>query len=376
MKKACLKTIRWFIERLYKWQVDENTLTGEQNPVVKIIDFDDHQANRFVAINQFRVDTPGKTKQCIILDIVLFVNGLPLVVVECKDYDANVTDPMHAAIEQLCHYADLREPETNPHREGDARLFWTNQLMVASHGSNCKFGTITAFDEFYFNWKTIYADTTPYQDKVLQHRSQETLVQGMLDPVKLLDITRCFTLFMDAGTKRIKVICRYQQYRAVQKMIRRLHTGQTGSERSGVVWHTQGSGKSLTMVFLVRKIRRDPLLKDYKVLMVNDRTDLDRQLTETAALTGEKVYQINSIEAVRDELADDSSTLNMVMIHKFREVDDSHTPDYIRNVLKAESHVSRNAKPDDLDRLLYENKSVVFEPFAEVNRSDRILILV
>jgi type I restriction enzyme R subunit len=120
------------------------------------------------------------------------------------------------------------------------------------------------------------------------------------------------------------VICCYQQYRAVKRILHRLRTGQTGMERLGVIWYTQGSGKSLTMVFLVRKIRRDADLKDYKILMVNDRKDLDKQLGETAALTGEKVYRINNMKAVETELKDDSSTLNMVMIHKFRDEDDSN----------------------------------------------------
>jgi type I restriction enzyme R subunit len=373
-EKSLLDNNKEFIERLYKWQVDENKITGEQNPVVQIIDFDNWQANGFVAINQFRVDTPGGSKKYIIPDIVLFVNGLPLVVVECKDFGPSVSEPMYAAIEQLCRYADLREPESTPQREGDSRLFWTNQLMVASHGTDCKFGTISAFDEFYFNWKTIYSDTDPYQDKNLQHRSQETLVQGMLHPAKLLDITRSFTLFMEAGKKRIKVICRYQQYRAVQKMLRRLHTGQTGMERSGVIWHTQGSGKSLTMVFLVRKIRRDPLLKDYKILMINDRKDLDKQLGETAALTGEKVYRIKSIDAVQTELKDDSSTLNMVMIHKFREEDDSKVPEYINDVLNVKSNLADSAGAYHINKTPAGPK--IFEKFAKVNISDRILILI
>lgn len=369
-EKSLVANNEEFIERLYKWQIDENKATGEQNPLVKIIDFDNWQANRFVAINQFRVDTPGHSKKYIIPDIVLFVNGLPLVVVECKDFSPSVTEPMYAAIEQLCHYADIREHESKPQREGDARLFWTNQLMVASHGTDCKFGTITAFEEFYYNWKTIYSDATEYQDKVLQHRSQERLVQGMLKPERLLDITRSFTLFMDAGKKRIKVVCRYQQYEAVHKILKRLHTGTTGRERSGVIWHTQGSGKSLTMVFLVRKIRRDALLKDYKILMVNDRKDLDKQLGETAALTGETVYRINSIEGVQTELNDDSSTLNMVMIHKFRELDDSNTPDYIKYALSQGHQVAENRGN------YFSPKGVVYEPFKQVNGSDRILILV
>ncbi len=380
--RSLLESNQQFIERLNKWQVDENTVTGEQNPVVKIIDFDHWQANSFVAINQYRLDTPGGVKECIIPDIVLLVNGLPLVVIECKDVNSFTSDPLHQAVEQLRRYADLREPEGSQLKEGEPKLFYTNQLMVATYGDDAKFGTITSSEEYYFNWKTIYPDATEYLDPTTgKHRAQETLVQGMLHPRKLLDITQNFSLFMDAGKQRIKIVARYQQYRAVNKIIRRIRRGNTSMERSGVVWHTQGSGKSLTMVFLVRKMRSQDDLKDYKILMVNDRKDLDKQLGETAALTGEKVYRITSSDQVKDKLKDDSSTLNMVMIHKFREADDSNTPSYIHNALEpgqyrkvAEVPISYG-NDGTVDRI---NDKVValFESFGVVNNSQKVLIMI
>ena len=197
------------------------------------------------------------------------MNGLPLVVIECKDVNSFTSDPMYQAIEQLRRYADLREPDGSKGKEGEAKLFYTNQLMVATYGDDAKVGTITSGDEHYFNWKTIYPDDTPYIDPTTgKHRPQETLVQGMLHPRHLLDITHNFTLFMEAGKQRIKIIARYQQYRAVNKIIGRMRNGDSCMERSGVVWHTQGSGKSLTMVFLVRKMRSQSDLKDYKVLKI------------------------------------------------------------------------------------------------------------
>lgn len=381
--RSLLENNQQFIERLSKWQVDENLATGEQNPVVKIIDFDNWQANSFVAINQYRLDTPGGVKECIIPDIVLLVNGLPLVVIECKDVNSFTSDPMHQAIEQMRRYADLRELEGSQLKEGEPKLFYTNQLMVGTYGDNAKFGTITSSEEYYFNWKTIYPDDTEYLDPTTgKHRAQETLVQGMLHPRRLLDITQNFTLFMDAGMQRIKVIARYQQYRAVNKIIRRIRNGDTSMERSGVVWHTQGSGKSLTMVFLVRKMRSQDDLKDYKVLMVNDRKDLDKQLGETAALTGETVYRITSSDQVKDKLKDDSSTLNMVMIHKFREADDSNTPDYINDALEPENQYSKVAEDKasygsdgTVDRV-NDNVVALFESFGVVNDSDKILIMI
>ncbi|GAB1258264.1 HsdR family type I site-specific deoxyribonuclease [Aurantivibrio plasticivorans] len=370
-----------FLERLYKWQLDRNELTGEVDPTVKIIDFDNWQNNRFLAINQFRIDTPGGVKDFIIPDVVLFVNGLPLVVIECKDVNSFTSDAMSEAIKQLQRYADLREDTIAAGlSEGEQKLFWTNQLMIATHGDNAKFGTITSTEEYYFNWKTIHPDTTPYMDGNLHvHRPQEQLVQGMLHPARLLEITRSFTLIMDAGKQRIKVVCRYQQYRAVQKTIAGMLSGNTGLDRSGVIWHTQGSGKSLTMVFLVRQLRRDPVLKEYKVLMVNDRKDLDKQLGETAALTGDTVQFIGSVSAAKTGLADDSSTTNMVMIHKFREEDDSNTPEYFKNVLSDDRGGYYQPKEEHTQQHEYHSRAAappVYEAFGTINGSEKVLILI
>lgn len=372
--KSLIENNQEFMMRIKKWQVDENTVTGEQNPTVKIIDFDEWQSNRFLAINQFRIDTPAGVKSCIIPDVVLFVNGLPLVVIECKDVNSFTSDPMNQAIEQLRRYADLREPKGSALIEGEEKLFYTNQLMIGTFGDDAKFGTITSTEEYYFNWKTIYPDDTPYVDPTTRkHRKQETLVQGMLHPRNLIDITNNFTLFMDAGKQRIKVIARYQQYRAVNKIIQRIRTGQTSDERSGVVWHTQGSGKSLTMVFLVRKMRSTEDLKEFKVLIVNDRKDLDKQLGETADLTGEKVYRISSSDEVKTQLSDNRSTLNMVMVHKFREADNSNVPHYFnealgKSVAEPSAGYSNGGDKNTVARL--------FESFGVVNPSDKVLIMI
>ncbi|MCG8314207.1 MAG: HsdR family type I site-specific deoxyribonuclease [Pseudomonadales bacterium] len=372
--RSLLESNQEFISRISKWQVDENRVTGEQSPVVKIIDFENWQANRFLAINQYRIDTPGGVKDCIIPDIVLLVNGLPLVVIECKDVNSFTSDPMFEAVEQLRRYADLREPEGSDLKEGEPKLFFTNQLMVATYGDDCKFGSITSDEQYYFHWKTIYPDDTPYIDPTTgKHRKQEALVQGMLQPRNLLDLTRNFTLFMDVGKQRIKVIARYQQYRAVQKMIARMRAGKSGMERSGVVWHTQGSGKSLTMVFLVRKMRSSEDLKDYKILAVNDRKDLDKQLGETMALTGETVYRIDSADALKEKLSNDSSTLNMVMVHKFREADESNMPTYVSEAVTPYYEVAEPKKPfkDDNDNVV-----ALFDHFDVVNGSEKVLIMI
>ncbi len=342
---------------LYRTQVDENELTGEEDPNVKLIDFHRPEQNHFLAINQFRIDTPGGVKDCIIPDIVLFVNGLPLVVIECKDANQFTSNPMNEAFKQLMRYSGQREETKQAGlREGEPKLFHTNQFIVRTSGEQADFGTITATDEeFFYPWRDIYPEEyRNYTPPLGKERRQELLIQGMLAKETLLDIVRNCTLFMDVGKARAKIVCRYQQYRAMLKIIHRLRSGQTPTDRSGVIWHTQGSGKSLTMVFVIRKLRMCDDLKDYKVCLINDRKDLEKQLGETAALTGEKVAFITSTDDLKDKLATDTSNLNMVMVHKFQESQRHNVPDYLDSVLEIPT----------------------YESFGIVNRSERIILMI
>lgn len=366
--KTLLEANMDVLQRLYKSTVDMNEVTGEEYPVVKIIDFQNWQNNHFIAINQFRVDTPGRVKEHIRPDIVLFVNGLPFVVIECKDVNAYTSDPMFEGIKQLRRYSDQREETIAAGlKEGEERLFHFNQLMISTTGEEARFGTITSTDEYYFEWKSIFPEKYQEYDPPLgkdKVRSQEILIQGMLAPESLLDIVRNFTIFMNVGEQLVKVVSRYQQYRAVIKIIDRLENKVTPDERSGTIWHTQGSGKSLTMVFLVRKLRRCDDLKDYKVIMIIDRIDLEDQLVATAALSGETVSSIESAVAVKEKLADDKSNLNIVMVHKFKEAE-SKLPSYVSDALGTLKSDSKtyDAPPE-------------YNLFGAVNNSERILIMV
>ena len=303
---------------LFKAQVDVNEATGEADPVVQLIDFAYPENNTFHAINQFRIDTPGCARAFIIPDIVLLVNGIPLCVVECKKGSETCANPMAEAFVQLQRYMDKR-PDTAAAglREGEPRLFHSNLLLIRSCGLEADYGTITSGEEHFYDWKTLY----PQDDTTLGGmNAQERLVAGMLTRHNLLHILRTSTVFMDTDSgPRIKAVCRYQQYRAAAKILQRLRTGANSAERSGVVWHTQGSGKSLTMVFLARMLRASSDLNDYKIVLVNDRTDLEDQLGETATLIGAKVNVIETRAGLREQLGSDSSDVNMVMVHKFQE---------------------------------------------------------
>ena len=161
--KSLVEANEAVLKLLYRAQVDVNEVTGEQYPNVKLIDFDHPERNHFLAINQFRIDTPGAGKDFIIPDIVLFVNGLPLVVVECKDANEFTANPMYEAFQQLMRYSDQREETKQAGlREGEPRLFFTNQLLIRTCGDQADFGTITSTDEeFFYPWKDIFPEKYP-----------------------------------------------------------------------------------------------------------------------------------------------------------------------------------------------------------------------
>ncbi|TSE08046.1 type I restriction endonuclease subunit R [Aquimarina algiphila] len=357
-----------------KITVEKNERTGETDALIQLIDFEHWENNHFVAINQFKINTPGAARKAIIPDIVLFVNGLPFCVIECKDVD--VSDPLSEGINQIQRYANTRDDDFGV-KEGEERLFHYNLFSIVTHGEEARFGTITGDFEYYLNWKDIFPteyktfDITAYSEEEKKryednglHKDprvrQKVLMHGMLNKEIMLDVLKHFTLYktLDTGVTA-KIVCRYQQYRAVGKILDRLRQQGTGKHRSGVVWHTQGSGKSLTMVFLVRKLRSQKDLKDYKAILTIDRKDLEIQLSEDAKLTGE--FKEKNIVSSRKELvlklSGDESDLSMVMIHKFIQEEYKHS----KAILKA----------------FYEKGEVPeFKAFEEVNPSDRIVILI
>ena len=300
-------------------------LDGGREQIVDYLCWDDWSANDFLAVSQFRVATPG-SRPNIRPDVTLFVNGIPLVVIEAKPpgTESGITD----AIDQLRRYASQRGSES---AEGAEQLFWTNQFTVATTGERAEAGTFSALPEHYLAWKDPYPNSREEVAESLGMlveavTQQEVLAAGMLAPERLLDIVRHFTLVKETGSGRtIKLVCRYQQYRGVQKALHRLRAGATRADdghvdrRGGIVWHTQGSGKSLTMVFLIRAMRSDPELRKFKIVLVTDRTDLEIQLRDTAALTEETVKMAKSAAQVRELLSQPGPGVVMAMIQKYRD---------------------------------------------------------
>ncbi len=332
--------------------VEQDLGKGRKGQTVKIIDFDVPGNNDFLCTNQFKIEGPN---QNIIPDIVCFVNGLPLAVIECKSPYA--ADAVGQGIDQLRRYANLREPETD---EGAQKLFWYNQLMVSSCRDQAKLGTISSSAQHYGDWKDAYpysdADVKalraqPFPEEVSPNRpagevpspeylrfvtqmangvdnpqaeitAQERLLAGLFSPTNFLDVIQNFIIYEPVEGRIVKKVARYQQYRAVNKVIERLKTGKTRKEKSGVVWHTQGSGKSLTMVMLAVKMRRDPELQQYKLVFVTDRTQLDSQLSTTFRdAQNETVYNASSVSELKTLLQRDSSDIVTAMVQKFQDAE-------------------------------------------------------
>ena len=308
VNQEILKKIQQYVS------VEQDLGEGRRHQTVKIIDFDNPQNNEFIATNQFKITGPN---QNIIPDIVLFVNGLPLAVIECKS--PFITNPMEAGINQLLRYSNNRNPEEN---EGAEKLFYYNQLMVSTYFKEARLGSITARYEHYLEWKDVY----PKNIKDFENNSsQEVLLEGIFNHTNFLDMIRNFIVFEVEEGRTIKKTARYQQYRAVHKTIEKLQSGETKKEKGGVIWHTQGSGKSLTMVFLAMQLRRHAELKKYKLIFLTDRTQLDSQLTTTFTNTqDETVINIDSVKELREVLKKDSSDLITSTIQKFQDMDEDN----------------------------------------------------
>ncbi len=283
---------------------------GNKGQTVRIIDFDNPENNEFLCVNQFKVSGVNQT---IVPDIVLFVNGLPFAVIECKS--PYITNPMEEGIDQLLRYANRRDVSEE---EGAERLFYYNLMMVSTHWSKARVGTITSRMEHFLEWKDPYPLAVEQGDA--GRGGQEVLIKGLFSKTNFLDIMQNFTVFETVDGRTVKKIPRYQQFRAVHKTIERIKSGKDRKEKSGVIWHTQGSGKSLTMVFLSIKMRRDPELRDYKLVLLTDRTQLDDQLTGTFSKTQEEtIHHADSVKELKELLAKDSSDIVTSTVQKFQE---------------------------------------------------------
>ncbi|WP_299661878.1 type I restriction endonuclease subunit R [uncultured Psychromonas sp.] len=297
---------KWLIEGVpveYTGTLDDGS-TGSKHTHVQLIDFANVSNNEFLVVNQFTITGVKGNRRP---DVVVFINGLPISVIELKN-PADEHADIWNAFNQLQTYKDEISD-----------LFVFNESLIVSDGWIARVGSLTASKERFLPWKTIKHE----DDKPLLEFQLETMIRGFFDQVMLLDYIRYFVLFENDGDKVIKKIAGYHQFHAVREAVkatviaanplaevvgeRRATYGskvEAGSGKAGVVWHTQGSGKSISMVCYASKLLQQPEMNNPTLVIVTDRNDLDGQLFNTFGMAQETLKQLPEQASDRDSLRD------------------------------------------------------------------------
>lgn len=278
---------------------------------VRLFDYDDPDNNDFVAVNQLTVVQDNINRRP---DIVLYVNGIPLVVIELKNATSSKAD-LPSAFNQIQTY-----------KQQISALFRYNELCIISDGLDARVGTLSAPIQRFLAWKTVDGEREAGNVPELS-----TMIHGMLTKPRLLDIIRNFVVFEQDSkndTHYVKKVAAYHQYWAVNKALQRTaHASQPNADhRAGVVWHTQGSGKSLSMMFYAGKLITDQRLGNPTIVVVTDRRDLDGQLFGTFAacrdLLRQDPVQAENRKQLRELLTRESGGVIFTTIQKFSPDDD------------------------------------------------------
>ena len=292
----------------------EYQLDGEtRGDFVRLIEFADVAANEWLAVNQFAIKGPKHARRP---DILLFVNGLPLVLLELKN-PADLHADIWKAYDQIQTY-----------KEQIPDVFQYNEILVISDGSEARMGSLSSNSERFLAWRTIDGDTL---DPLGEFNELETLIRGILAPHYLLDYLRFFVLFEDDGGL-VKKIAGYHQFHAVRAAIAQVVDASRpgGSHKGGVVWHTQGSGKSITMTCFAARVMRDAAMENPTIVVITDRNDLDGQLFGVFSLAQdllrEQPVQASTRQDLRAKLGDrPSGGIVFATIQKFMPGEDEDT---------------------------------------------------
>lgn len=269
---------------------------------VSFIDFDNIDNNDFLVVNQMKFKGQERNS---IFDIVVFINGLPLAVIECKSPKASGAES--EAINDLIYY-----------QRNSEKLFRYNQLCAAIYKIGGRYGAVGAKEEHYHVYRS--EDNTALTSLIEREPTQQDiLLYNLFEKRRFLDLIRNFIIFSFNENSKIKILPRYQQIRAVNKTIDKLQTKNQG----GVIWHTQGSGKSITMVYLAAKMRREETgFKNPTIIVMTDRVDLDDQITNTFQKCGfPNPVRANSVRHLKKVLKDNYGKTIMTTLHKFQETD-------------------------------------------------------
>ena len=223
----------------YGIALEQDRGDGRKSHTVRFLDFDKPNRNEWIVTRQYKM---LGSKKHVIPDIVVFVNGLPLAVIECKS--PTIGDTWKAeAVKQLHRY---QEAGTQWKDQGAPKLFEAAQILVATCGERAVYGTVGTSERFFLEWKEPYPLTVKRLGEKIGRTPtpQDILLYGLLDPRNLLDIVRNFVVFEVEGGRTVRKLTRYKQFIAVNEAMRRIRTARKPSARGGIVWHTQGSGKS------------------------------------------------------------------------------------------------------------------------------------
>lgn len=272
---------------------------------VRLIDWANPGRNEWLAVNQFSIKGPHHTRRP---DIILFVNGLPLVLIELKN-PADQNADVWKAYDQIQTYK-AQIPD----------IFQYNEVLVISDGTEALLGSLSASSERFMAWRTIDGVAL---DPLGEFNELQTLVRGVLAPEYLLDYLRYFVLFEDDG-HLVKKIAGYHQFHAVRSAIGQVVTASRpgGSQKGGVVWHTQGSGKSITMTCFAARVMQEPAMENPTIVVITDRNDLDGQLFGVFSLAQdllrEQPVQVGTRQDLRTKLANrPSGGIVFATIQKF-----------------------------------------------------------
>lgn len=291
-------------EEFFKWMCGDKTMPfGENNRHVpiRLFDSEDLTQNTYIATNQYRIHS-RETK---IPDIVLFINGIPVVVGEAKT-------PIRPSVSWMDGAYEVKEVYENT----VPQLFVPNILSFSTEGKQLRFAGVRTPLEFWGPWR-LEDDSDELASRLgLAEIGKE--LTDLLHPMRLLDIMQSFSIFTTNKKKqRIKVLPRFQQYEGANKIVDRVKDGKI---KKGLIWHFQGSGKSLLMVFAAQKLRREKSLKSPTVIVLVDRTDLDTQISGTFnAADIPNVQTTESISDLQKMLEQDTRKIIISMIHKFRD---------------------------------------------------------
>jgi type I restriction enzyme R subunit len=271
----------------------------------KLVDWKDTR-NEWLAVNQFTVVGANKRRT----DILIFLNGLPLVVMELKGPESKNADIVSAYNQIQTYKADI------------PALFRTNLMSVLSDGFAARYGTISADLDRHMAWRTVDGETLEGPNSLV---AWETLVRGLLRKDVLLDLLRFFTVFENDGRLVIKKTAGYHQYHAAKKGLKKVLKALTSDGKAGVIWHTQGSGKSLLMAFFAGMLVHDEELQNPTLVVLTDRNDLDGQLFGTFSrcvdLFGQEPQQVTEVAGLRKLLDRQAGGVIFATIQKFRPED-------------------------------------------------------